>query len=193
MKYSKISAVSAATILSVGLMTSPTLAHTGGHGTGMMMGLAHPLLGLDHLLAMLAVGLWAAMRPAKMAWQGPMVFLAMILVGAVLGISGLAYSAVEPGILASVLLLGLMVATGRHLPASAGLAAIAVFAMMHGQAHGLAAGEGSGMGFVAGMLAMTAGLHLLGYGLGKRLHQFKYGAWVAGSVIAAGGLALITA
>ena len=190
MNYPKTIAVFVATILPLGLIVSPALAHTGGHEAGMMAGLAHPLLGPDHLLAMLAVGIWAAMRPAKMAWHGPVVFLLMVGVGALLGMSGVAYSLVEPGIVASVILLGVMVAIGRQLPASVGLAAIAVFALMHGQAHGLVA-AGTGEVFILGVLAMTAVLHLVGYLVGKRLHQFRYGAWLAGSFIAAGGLALI--
>ena len=191
MNDSKTSAVLTATVLSFGFMASPALAHP-GHGAGLMVGLAHPLLGLDHLLAMVAVGVWAAMRPAKSAWHGPAVFLALMMVGALLGLGGVATSFVEPGILASVVLLGLMVASGRHLPKAAGLAAIAGFALLHGQAHGLEAGGGALTGFIAGMLAMTAVLHMAGYLVGKQLHQFKYGAWIAGGVIAAGGLALIT-
>lgn len=192
MNYIKTGAISATTILTIGLITSPALAHAGGQGGSMMVGFAHPLLGLDHLLAMVAVGLWAAMQPAKKAWQGPALFLSMIAVGALLGISGLTASFVEPGILASVFLLGLMVASGRYLRAGVGLAAIAGFALLHGQAHGLTAGAGGTPGFIAGMLAMTAILHFAGYQLGKQFHQFKYGAWIAGSVITASGLALIT-
>ncbi len=175
-----------------GLMAGPALAHPGGHATGMIAGLAHPLLGVDHLLAMVAVGLWAAMQPARRAGYGPLVFLAMIAIGAMLGLNGVALSFVEPGILASVILLGLMVMVGRIMPVGVGLAAISGFALLHGQAHGLEGG-GSGALFVAGMLVMSTGLHLVGYGFGRWFHQLKYGAWIAGSFIAAGGLALINA
>ncbi len=192
MNDKKTGAICIATVLTAGLAASPALAHTGGHGVSLMAGFAHPLLGVDHLLAMLAVGVWAAIRPAKTGWQGPLLFLAAIAAGAVLGTNGLAISVLEPGIVASVVLLGLMVASGRHLPVGAGLLAIAGFALLHGQAHGLEAGAGSATGFIAGMLVTTAGLHIAGYLAGRQLQQFKYGAWIAGSVIAAGGLALIT-
>lgn len=188
MKYIKIFAMA---VGSLGIMNSPALAHSGGHVSGMMAGLAHPLLGVDHLLVLFFVGVWAAFRPTTTAWQGPVVFLAMMAFGGGLVLMGLTLPFVEVGILASVLLLGLMIMLGRHLPMSTGLAAIAGVALLHGQAHGFEA-VGAGVSFMMGVLVMTGALHLAGYGLGRQLHQLKYGAWCAGSLVAAGGLALIT-
>ncbi len=171
------------------LIATPSFAHTGGLVGGFHSGLTHPVMGMDHLLAMIAVGIWSAGQPLRSAWQGPVVFVAMLAAGALLGVGGVALPFVEPGILASVVLLGLMIATTRELPASLGLGAIAVFALMHGHAHGTEA-AGALAGYMAGFMLTSAGLHLAGFGVGRFLSLNRYGLVASGLAIAAGGLVL---
>ena len=168
----------------------PALAHSGGTLTGLSAGLAHPFLGLDHLLAMLAVGLWAAAQPDARAWRGPAVFLALLALGSLAGVSGLALSFVEPGILASIVVLGAMILAGRRLPASLGLALLGGFALLHGIAHGSEAAGAFG-GYMAGFLTASAVLHLGGYACGRLLARVGYGLPAAGLGIGLAGLALI--
>lgn len=165
--------------------STPALAHTGGIVGGLSSGIAHPLLGLDHLLAMVAVGIFAAVQPQRSAWQAPVAFVVFLAAGALFGGAGIALPFVEPGILASVVLLGLMIAFARVLPAAAGLAAIGVFGLLHGHAHGVEA-AGAFSAYMAGFLAASATLHLAGYGMGRALGMTRNG-------LAASGLAVMTA
>lgn len=171
------------------LIATPSFAHTGGVVGGLQSGLTHPIFGLDHLLAMVAVGLWSAGQPPRTAWQGPVVFVVMLAAGALFGVGGVSMPFVEPGILASVVLLGLMIATARQLPSSLGLAAIAGFALMHGHAHGTEA-AGALAGYMAGFMLTSATLHAAGYGAGRFLAMSRYGLIASGLAIAAGGLVL---
>jgi len=159
-----------------------------GHGTGgLMAGLLHPF-GLDHLLAMLAVGVWSVMAlPAGRTWQGPTVFLLALTVSAVLGMLGLAMPYLEHGIALSVVLFGamLMLALVRSaLPPLLGLGLIALAAALHGLAHG-AEGPATGFaGYVIGFLVTTAVLHTAGVGVGLTIRR-----WLADrSGLAFGGL-----
>ena len=117
-------------------------AHPGhevdAHGISFMDGLLHPLTGLDHLAAMLAVGLWSALSAtsARRIWLAPVAFAGMLLVGALLGLNGLALPAVEPMIAASLLVMGLLVATRAKLPLAVTAGVVGVFAVFHGIAHG---------------------------------------------------------
>lgn len=132
-------------------------------------GLVHPLTGMDHMAAMVAVGLWSAMT-ARRVWLAPISFAGMLLVGALLGLGGLQLPAVEPMIAASLLVLGLLVATQAKLPAVLATGIVGAFAVFHGVAHGteLAGGDNGWMPLV-GMLVATAGLHLAGVGMGLAL------------------------
>lgn len=165
------------------------LAHPGHELTGLGAGIAHPLMGLDHFLAMLAVGVWAAMQPARIAWQGPAAFLAMLAVGAGLGLAGVGLPLVEPGVAASVILFGLLICGAAFVPASASLAMIGGFALLHGHAHGAEAVAPIG-GYAAGFILASACLHLGGYAIGRRLTKLQYGIATAGALIAAAGTAL---
>ncbi|KQV95855.1 HupE/UreJ family protein [Rhizobacter sp. Root1221] len=173
-------------------------AHTGGaaphdHGTlsSLAAGFSHPFTGLDHLAAMVALGVWSAMTSRRM-WLAPVAFASALLAGALLGLAGLALPAVEPMIATSLLVLGLLVATGRQLPATAGAALAAVFALFHGVAHGTElAGPGTAAA-VTGMVAATALLHGAGIGLGLALRGTN--RWLprlAGAGVAVFGLALL--
>ncbi|QKV17310.1 HupE/UreJ family protein [Oricola thermophila] len=171
------------------LAATPALAHTGGAVSGFASGLAHPVLGVDHLMAMVAVGIWSAAGPARTAWRGPALFIAVLGLGAVLGMSGLALPFVEPGILASIFVLGAMIVAARFLPAAAGMAAIAGFALLHGHAHGVEA-AGAVSGYMAGLVLTSALLHAGGYVVGRLVSGMRYGMIVSGMAVAAGGLVL---
>lgn len=176
--------------VSLGTLATPALAHTGPAVSGLGSGLAHPFMGLDHLLAMAAVGVWAALQPSGRAWHAPAVFLAMLAAGAFVGMAGIDVPFVEPGILASVMLFGLMIAAATVLPSSVGLATIAAFAVLHGHAHGTEA-VGAVAGYMAGFMTASSALHLGGYAAGRQLQRVRFAAPVAGLAIAAAGAALL--
>jgi urease accessory protein len=152
---------------------SSAYAHTfGAHGMGMMAGLLHPFLGLDHLLAMTAVGLWAAQLGGQALWRIPLAFVTSMAAGALLGASGLILPGVEAGIAVSVLLLGLFIASAARLPTAAGMALVALFALFHGHAHGLEMPEAANpWGYGLGMLLSTALLHSFGVLAGMKVRK----------------------
>jgi len=130
-------------------------------------GLAHPLSGLDHLLAMVAVGLWAAQLGGRARWLVPSAFVTMMALGAALARTGLVLPGVEPFIAASVLILGLLIGTAARLPVSAGMALVGVFALSHGFAHGAEMPGTTGVpSYGAGFIFATILLHAAGLGLG---------------------------
>lgn len=171
-------------------LVDPAAAHP-GHGGGLADGFAHPFSGLDHVLAMVAVGLWAAQLGGRATWLVPASFVGMMTVGGALGMAGIALPAVELGILASVLALGGMVALSVRLPVGLGMALVGVFALCHGHAHGsempLTAGAGA---YALGFVAATAALHGLGLALGLTLRRGPVMRW-SGAGIAAAGLVLL--
>lgn len=174
------------------LVSTPALAHTGtGAATGLTAGLLHPLGGPDHLLAMLAVGIWAALAlQGNRQWLAPATFVAAMLAGAGLAFAGLALPAVETGIAISVLVLGLMVASaGLGVGMGAGLGLVAVFALMHGHAHGNEAAGALGA-YMVGFTVTTAGLHVAGLGLGTVLRDTRLAAPL-GAMFAAAGAAML--
>lgn len=184
--------------LVLALAATAVMAHPGhiGHEhEGMFMsGFLHPLTGLDHLLAMLAVGLWSALthQTMRQAIMTPLAFLVLLLVGAVAGIAGVQLPAVEPMIMASLLVLGLLVASRKTVSNVTGFVIVGVFALFHGLAHGmeLPASEGA-MAFVAGFMLTTFALHVTGLLAGFQLKQ--YNAWFSrflGAAIAAYGALL---
>ncbi|MBP6900378.1 MAG: HupE/UreJ family protein [Burkholderiaceae bacterium] len=172
------------------------LAHPGHGSASALAGLAHPL-GLDHLLAMVAVGLWsAAVLPASQRLRGPAAFVLAMLAGAALGTWTRAPALVEPGIAASVAVLGLLIALPRLLPGTAGLALVAVAGALHGLAHGaeLPASTGWGNGFAAyafGFVATTVLLHAAGLGLGRQLLVLPQRLARASQAALGGGLGLV--
>jgi len=177
----------------------PALAHTGAdagaHHHGFLAGFMHPLTGVDHLAAMLAVGLWSALaaRNGRELLAAPLGFAAMLLAGALMGLAGVALPAVEPMIAASLLVLGLLVFTRRRLPALASAALVGVFAVFHGLAHGQElAGESDAALTLAGILAATVLLHAAGIGLGWALrHANRWLPRLAGIAVALLGAALL--
>ncbi|WP_114973677.1 HupE/UreJ family protein [Rhodoferax ferrireducens] len=144
---------------------------------GFLDGLLHPLTGLDHLAAMLAVGFWSALT-ARRLWTTPLAFAAILLLGASLGPAGIELPAVEPMIAASLLVLGLLVALRARLPALLAAALVGVFAIFHGVAHGTElAGAPHIWAPLLGMLATTVALHATGLGLGLALR--RRGHWAS--------------
>ena len=124
-------------IAGVAYGSDAALAHTGlEHAVSFAAGFKHPWTGLDHMLAMVAVGLWAGLNGGRALWVWPAVFVSVMLAGGALGIAGVSIPMVEPGILASVIVLGLLVLAAAQLPVALGGALVAVFALMHGHAHG---------------------------------------------------------
>ena len=153
----------------------PALAHPGhAEDLGLLAGMLHPLSGMDHLLAMLMVGLWAGLQGGRARLALPGAFLLAMLTGFGLGAAGLVAPGMEAGILASVILLVALAAMAvpLPLPLAAGITALA--GLLHGQAHGA---EGMAMpGFVLGFLVVTAALIGAGLGLAALLRRIGFGS-----------------
>ncbi|RYX90994.1 MAG: HupE/UreJ family protein [Comamonadaceae bacterium] len=174
-------------------------AHTGVDNhehIGFLTGFMHPLFGLDHLAAMVSVGLWSALSARRagpeLLW-GPLGFAGMLLVGAVLGLLGVQIPAVEPMIFSSLLVTGLLVVSRWHVPGIAAAALVGVFALFHGLAHGYElAGSENAIGTLSGMLLATVLLHLAGLGAGWALRSAN--VWIpraAGAAVAVFGVTLL--
>lgn len=169
------------------LMPTAAFAHPGHvDGTPFTAGWGHPLGGADHVLAMVAVGLWAATAMDRRGlWALPLTFVAAMVLGGAFGAGGIPLPGVEPVILASGIVLGLAVALALRPSLGFALPVVAVFGVMHGHAHG-AEGPASGLlAYGLGFVLATAALHLAGIGLG-RLGLTR----VLGGLTAAAGLAL---
>jgi urease accessory protein len=148
-------------------------AHTGiGDTQGLAHGFAHPALGVDHVLVMLAVGLFAAQLGGRALWLVPLSFVGMMALGGVLGggalgAAGAGLPLVETGIALSVVILGIAVAARLHLPIVAAMGLVGCFALFHGQAHGAELPDtASGLAYGVGFLLATGCLHAVGIGLG---------------------------
>lgn len=167
-----------------------------GHGVhDLAGGFAHPLSGIDHLLAMVAVGVWAAQLGGRALWMVPCAFVALMAGGGALGMNGLHLPLVESGIAVSVLVMGLMVATALKAPLTASLPLVGLFALFHGLAHGAELPvETSGLGYGAGFIAATVALLGTGLVLGtvtKRLAASQTLFRTAGAAVAFCGLLLL--
>jgi len=177
------------------LLLAPALAfaHPGHGDNGLIAGISHPLDGLDHLLAMLAVGLWAAQQQGAARWALPCTFVGTMLIGGLLGFEGLSLPALESGIAASVLALGLAVALAVRPSLSMAVGATALFALFHGVAHGLELPDmSSPWTYAVGFVAATAVLHAAGYALVRMLPQAAAPlVRLAGAVSAATGVWLL--
>lgn len=161
-------------IFATALLLAPALAfaHPGHDHAGFMAGIAHPVLGLDHLLAMLAVGLWAAQQSGRACWVLPCTFVSTMLLGGLFGFAGIDLPLMETGIAGSVLALGLLVALAVRPPVAIAAGLTALFAASHGVAHGLELPAlASPWGYAAGFVAATAALHGIGYAVARNLPQ----------------------
>ena len=171
--------------------TIPAFAHLDPveHGS-LAAGFSHPLFGLDHILAMVAVGLWAAQQGGRALWLVPTAFVGTMAVGFAAAIAGAPLPIVEPVILASVIFIGVAIALALPIPTSAVAALVGFFAFFHGHAHGGELG-GAGAGqFALGFILATAVLHAVGIGAGLLLSRFsgKLLTRLAGAATALGGL-----
>ncbi len=149
-------------VLSVALLlafTNTVLAHAEGEYAGWM----HPLTGLDHMIAMVAVGAWSAQLGGRAVWIIPIVFIAFMAVGGGIGFTLIDVPYTETGVALSVLLLGLAIALGRRLPIPLAAPAIAIFGISHGYLHGYEMPvEQNKLLYMLGFLATTAALHIFG-------------------------------
>jgi urease accessory protein len=179
-------------------MTGAAAAHPGhADAGGLARGFMHPLGGLDHVLAMVAVGLYAALLGGRALWLVPATFVAVMALGGALGAAGYALPSVEVGIALSVVVLGAVIALRVSLPTLAAMAMVGIFAVFHGHAHGAEMPQNlTGYEYAAGFLAATALLHgagiALGLGMGKlsELGERRI-TQTAGGAVALAGLALL--
>lgn len=173
---------------------APALAHTGlEHAGSFASGFAHPWTGLDHVLALLAVGLWAGLTGGRALWAWPAAFVSAMLAGGVLGMAGAQVPLVEPGMLASLVVLGLLVLTAARLPVALGAALVALFAVLHGHAHGAELPGGTAAAaYAAGFTLATALLHAIGIAIAcaPRNAPGTLIVRVGGAAVAAVGVAL---
>ena len=185
--------------IAISAISTSASAHTGAEShihNSFLSGFAHPFFGLDHLAAMVAVGLWSALAAPsagrELLW-GPVGFAAMLLVGAVLGLQGVALPAVEPMIAVSLLVTGLLVVSRLRVPGVVAALVVGVFAVFHGVAHGYElAGDDSAWQTLAGMLASTVLLHGVGLAAGWALRNRQvWLARAAGAGVAVFGGALL--
>ena len=183
-----------AAVLAALMGAVPVFAHNDGihHAAGFAAGLIHPLSGLDHLLAMMAVGWWATQNQRRAVWILPLVFSMMLMAGLILGISGIRIPIVESGIAGSVLALGLLIAFTVRLPVGTGAALIGGFALLHGQAHGIDLQAGSSIGaYAAGLMLATLALHMAGVLVAERVTLSNRIARLVGTAVAATGAWLL--
>jgi urease accessory protein len=174
-------------------MAAPAFAHINPleHGS-FTTGLTHPFSGIDHILAMVAVGLWAAQIGGRARGIVPASFVTMMGAGFLLAMNHIPLPFVEPGILASVVGLGLLVALAVRLPLAAGAAVVGLFALFHGHAHGGEMGAATPISFAIGFMIATAILHGIGLGLGMTMGSRRTGLTrVLGVLTALGGAALV--
>lgn len=175
--------------------TVPAFAHLdpAEHGS-LLAGFTHPLSGLDHILVMIAVGLWAAQIGGRALWVVPSAFVGTMAFGFALAMAGVHLPFVEPAILASVVTLGLLVAMAVRMEIVACAAVVGVFALFHGYAHGGELGAAGALPFSAGFVIATALLHVAGIGLGLGIGRLSSGRIISrilGGITAFAGLALI--
>lgn len=181
------------------LVLSSTLAHAhpGGPSHDLVHGFQHPIGGLDHVLAMVAVGLLAAQLGGRALWLVPGAFVAVMAVAAAFGVIGVTPPRAEIGIAASVLVLGAVVALRIGMPAGLAATIVGVFAIFHGVAHGAEMPQTmSGLSYGIGFVAATALLHAAGIGIGLLAYRFNdvagpYALRALGGCIAAFGAMMI--
>lgn len=157
------------------LIPNVASAHTGvGDTTGFWHGLAHPIGGLDHILAMVAVGIWAAQMGGKALWMVPMTFVVAMAGSSLMGHFGLPLPGVEQGILASDFILGLLLLCAARLPLVLSVGIVGILAIFHGYAHGAEMPEtASGLVYGLGFIISTAALHLTGVGIGLVIDRYQ--------------------
>jgi urease accessory protein len=162
-----------------------------GQAGGFVSGLSHPVSGLDHVLAMVAVGLWGAQLGSPALWLLPVAFPMMMAFGGMLGLMGIPVPGIEVGIAVSGIVLGALILAEKKMPIIAALLIVAFFAIFHGHAHGteLEAGQNA-MLYSLGFVICTGTLHGIGITMGL-VHRWQFGRLAlrgAGSLVMIGGL-----
>ena len=183
-------------LLSVNLFS--ILFHS-GTDVGIFAGLLHPILGMDHLLAMVSVGLLSAQMGGRAIWTVPATFVSVMAVGGVIGLLGVPLPFVEIGVALSVVALGIALVAPRKLPLSLAMAFVGLFAIFHGHAHGaelpaLSKTALDVIAYIFGFLLATATLHLIGALMGQMALSSQRGATVlrvSGALIAAAGVFIL--
>ena len=170
--------------------------HTGvGDTSGFVHGFGHPISGLDHILAMLMVGVFAWQLGGRALWLVPISFVGIMAVGAMLGVAGIGVLFVEIGIALSVVVLGAIVAFGVNAPVAAAMGLVGLFAIFHGHAHGAEIpDDAGGVTYAAGFMIATAILHLAGISVGFLIgkgdeHYRSVVVRLAGGLTAVAGVA----
>lgn len=189
--------------LSIGLAAllasaAPAFAHLNPaeHGS-FAAGFSHPLTGMDHILAMVAVGLWAALLGGRAVWRVPAAFVTIMAAGFGAAMLHLPLPFVEPVVMSSVIVIGLLAAVALQVPTLAGMAMVGFFAFFHGHAHGAELGAAGALPFATGFALATAALHLAGVGTGLGLGRLFGGpagrvvTRLAGAATALGGMWLV--
>ncbi|MCK9260504.1 MAG: HupE/UreJ family protein [Azoarcus sp.] len=180
--------VALALLLTAGAAT----AHPGHETISFASGFGHPLGGIDHMLAMLAVGLYAAHQRGTARWALPAGFIAAMLSGAALGAAGIALPGVEAGVSASLLVFGLLIAFAVRLPLTAAIPLISAFALFHGHAHHAEMASNAFVSYTAGFALATAALHAIGYLAACHMPESRFGAYVRRTIgLAIGGAGIL--
>ncbi|SHO65750.1 urease accessory protein [Pseudoxanthobacter soli DSM 19599] len=181
------------------VLPSIASAHTGvGDTSGFLHGMEHPVTGLDHILAMVTVGILAYQIGGRALWLVPLTFVVVMAFGGALGVFGIAVPFVELGIALSVIVLGAVVALGVKAPTAVAMALVGFFAIFHGHAHGVEMPENAGgIAYGLGFMLATAALHIAGLGLGYLIARFgdRYSPAAvrfAGGMVAVAGVGLLT-
>ena len=174
---------------------SPLMAHPlGGEVGSITSGLLHPLLGVDHMIAMLAVSIWAVQRGSRFIWQLPLLFSLVLLGGAVLASTGIYLPLMESFIALSILIMGLAISLRQTVNALVGMLMIAGFGLYHGFAHGIALPAGGlGLEYLAGLWLSTAMIHIIGIISAMFLQRTSLLHWSGAPLIGLGGLLLLGA
>ncbi len=175
---------------------SSVIAHAHGvQGGGLINGLMHPVFGVDHLLAMVAVGALSVQLGGRAIWAVPLAFVSVMLLGGLWGINGLPFFAVEKGIALSVLVLGMAVALDKKVPVLWSMLCVGFFAFFHGYAHGAEMPSLAQPALYAlGFMIATAFLHIVGIAIGESAKHIKNGEVLlryAGAGVAGVGFALL--
>jgi urease accessory protein len=177
----------------------PSLAHAhvgAGETSGLLHGMGHPLSGLDHICAMVAVGLWAAQMGGRSIWAVPLTFITVMALGGILATIGINLPFVETGIVISVLALGVLIAASVRLSLVASVVIVGLFAIFHGHAHGSEMPEtASGLAYAAGFIIATAFVHSCGIGFGiaiQRLAGPKIARFAGTAIVLCAGYLLLS-
>lgn len=192
MKSAETRLVGAVMLAAFLLCPATAFAHQeGGQALGLLSGLRHPVSGLDHVLAMIAVGLWGAQLGAPAIWLLPVAFPMVMALGGAMGLLGLSIPGVEIGIAISAIALGAMVLLEARPPLPAALLIVGFFAVFHGHAHGTELPEGaSGLLYSVGFVVATGCLHGVGIAIGT-IHRWPQGRLalrVGGALVSLAGL-----